>query len=85
MERQQYIAECKRLLSGLKKCQTEPSSHDKENIDESLNHNFKFNSTSNKPDQSQNKVLALDDLEKMLDDFDVLYSDKKSKLYEDLF
>ncbi|CDW87069.1 UNKNOWN [Stylonychia lemnae] len=86
-ERQKYIADCKRLLSGLKKCQqqNDGKQYEKQGAavqdENEQSQQFKFESYRPKDDR-QNQ--GLEALEKMLDDYDVLYDSSKEQLYDNL-
>lgn len=86
-ERQRYIADCKRLLSGLRKCQQQDDGKQYEKYgaadqDENEQANqFKFESYKTKDDK---QVHGLEALEKMLDDYDIQYNNSKDELYDNL-
>lgn len=69
-DRHQYIAECKRLLSGFRKCQMKPNSPpkygSKANVEDQKEVQFKITEKAAKEEQ---KSMGLETLEKMIDEF----------------
>ena len=73
-ERQQYIAECKRLLSGLRGCQVEDKEEERVN-----------EITVELPVNEESKNFeGVEVLEQQLQEFDNLYNFHKDNLYSEL-